>query len=262
MQNFGERLEEARKKQGISIREASETTKIRSDFLLAFESNSIDLPLPDVYVRGFLKNYSTFLKLDTDKIITDLNALQLSQGREPKKNLHDFLGRMDRPETEASPESSDAVESESTSSEIQTHTDKTLYYKVALIGGGTFIVVFLIVLLVNVVLSQKGPEINPELQHSVTSSGPDESTPVGSEARGLDQEEIILIALDDVNVVVRQKIDNKELFSGSIQKGKTVTVTKYGPVRISFLEGDNLRVERGGQIFSMGKSGPGTRSLD
>ena len=33
MQSIGERLEEARKRKGISLREAAEATKIRSDFL-------------------------------------------------------------------------------------------------------------------------------------------------------------------------------------------------------------------------------------
>ena len=262
MQDIGEKLEEARKRQGISIREASEATKIKGDFLLAFENNSMDLSIPDVYIRGFLKNYSAFLKLDTEKIITDFDALLLSQGKEPKKNLDDLLGRMDLPENDAAQhDPSDSADTESTS-EIKSHTDKTLYYKVALIAGSTFVVAFLIVLLVNLVLSQKGPEINPELQHSAVSNGTDQSVPLGSDDKGLNQEEITLIALDDVNVVVRQKLDNKELFSGSIQKGETVAVNKYGPVRISFLEGDNLIVEKGGQKFKMGKSGPGTRSLD
>ncbi|AWT60731.1 MAG: hypothetical protein DF168_01950 [Candidatus Moanabacter tarae] len=261
MQNIGEKLEEARKRQGISIREASDVTKIRSDYLLAFENNSLDLSLPDVYIRGFLRNYSTFLKLDAGQIITDFDALGLSQGKESQKNLHDLLGRMDLPEASAGSGSSDNNDAES-APKTQSPTNRTLYYKVALISGCVLIVILLITLLVNLVLSQKGPEINPELQHSAILNGNDPTNPPEADAQGVDQEEITLIALDDVNVVVRQKLDNKELFSGSIQKGEPITVIKYGPVRISFLEGDNLIVEKGGQKFSMGKSGPGTRSLD
>ena len=33
MQTIGERLEEARKKRGLSLREAAEATKIRGDYL-------------------------------------------------------------------------------------------------------------------------------------------------------------------------------------------------------------------------------------
>ena len=36
MQTIGERLEEARKRKGISIREASEATKIRSEYPVSY----------------------------------------------------------------------------------------------------------------------------------------------------------------------------------------------------------------------------------
>ena len=63
MQSIGERLEEARKRRGISIREAAETTKIRSDFLAGFEENNFDLNLPEIYVRGFLRTYAVLLNI-------------------------------------------------------------------------------------------------------------------------------------------------------------------------------------------------------
>ena len=76
---IGERLEEARKRKGLSIREAAEATKIRGDFLLEMEDNSFDIPLPQIYIRGFLKNYARFLKLDPNKILTDYDAQMLGR---------------------------------------------------------------------------------------------------------------------------------------------------------------------------------------
>jgi cytoskeleton protein RodZ len=55
MQTIGERLEEARKRKGISIREAAEATKIRGDYLHKYENNQFDIKLPEIYVRGFLR---------------------------------------------------------------------------------------------------------------------------------------------------------------------------------------------------------------
>ena len=40
---IGQKLEEARNRKGISLREASESTKIRGDYLTAFESSSFDI---------------------------------------------------------------------------------------------------------------------------------------------------------------------------------------------------------------------------
>jgi transcriptional regulator with XRE-family HTH domain len=97
MQSIGERLEEARKRKGISIREAVEATKIRGDYLQKFESNQYDIRLPEVYVRGFLRSYSNFLKLPADKIIADYNALHQGGG-EPKSTRavgRELYGSMD-----------------------------------------------------------------------------------------------------------------------------------------------------------------------
>ena len=83
MQTIGERLEEARKRKGISIREASEATKIRGEYLHKFESNQFEIKLPDIYLRGFIRLYANFLKLPGDKIVNDYLALGLGEGGRP-----------------------------------------------------------------------------------------------------------------------------------------------------------------------------------
>ena len=94
MQTIGERLEEARKRKGISIREAAEATRIRGDYLHKFESNQFDITLPDIYVRGFLRTYAGYLKLPVDKISADYNALGLGQPK-PKGLNRELYGRME-----------------------------------------------------------------------------------------------------------------------------------------------------------------------
>ena len=94
MQTIGERLEEARKKKGISIREAAEATKIRGDYLQKFEANTFDIGLTEIYTRGFLRNYSNFLKLPADRIVNDYAALGRSEVR-PRQPSREVYGRMD-----------------------------------------------------------------------------------------------------------------------------------------------------------------------
>ena len=112
MQSIGERLEEARKRKGISLREAAEATKIRSDFLGYIEQNKMDFDLPEIYKRGFLKNYARYLKLDHDKIMTDYNAQQLSKSRLGKKGGSEWFGQMEveKATGEESPDHSDSEE--------------------------------------------------------------------------------------------------------------------------------------------------------
>ena len=85
---IGQKLEEARNRKGISIREASESTKIRGDYLSAFESGQFEVSLPEVYLRGFIRLYSRFLDLDQDAMLADLDLeLGNSSSRSQKKSL-------------------------------------------------------------------------------------------------------------------------------------------------------------------------------
>lgn len=94
MQTIGERLEEARKKKGISIREAAEATKIRGDYLQKFEGNHFDIGLTEIYTRGFLRTYANYLKLPSDRIISDYAALGRGETR-PRQPNREVYGRMD-----------------------------------------------------------------------------------------------------------------------------------------------------------------------
>ena len=69
---LGQKLEDARNRKGISIREATESTKIRSDYLSSFESGDFDINLPEVYLRGFVRLYSRFLGLDQEAVMSEL----------------------------------------------------------------------------------------------------------------------------------------------------------------------------------------------
>ncbi len=81
MKTLGETLEEARVNKGISIQEAAERTKIRVSFLEAFEKNDFDIKLPEIYRKGFVKNYAELLDLDPDEIEA---AYLRSQGKSGK----------------------------------------------------------------------------------------------------------------------------------------------------------------------------------
>jgi len=101
MQTIGERLEEARKNKGISIRDAAEATKIRSDYLHKFESNQFDIGLAEIYRRGFLRTYALYLQLPAEKILSDYTALTRAQssgngnGRNARSLSREVFVRMD-----------------------------------------------------------------------------------------------------------------------------------------------------------------------
>src|SRR5882724_3059995 len=97
MQTIGERLEEARKRKGISIREAAETTKIRGDYLQKFEANSFAIDLPPLYIRGFVRSYARFLELDPERFVSDVDAALTREGKPQRREAlgREALGRVE-----------------------------------------------------------------------------------------------------------------------------------------------------------------------
>ncbi len=253
MQTIGERLEEARKRQGISLREAADATKIRGEFLDAMENDSMEIPLQEVYRRGFLINYSKFLKIDPVKILTDYDALQMGRSKSSKHGRGEYLGHMELPEKEVLTDAPDLSTRnyQKTKSEA---VDWEPYLKAALFFGGVVLVIAILVLIVRLILPGSSPQVNPELQESGSATG----TATGSELAAIAEEEITLIALDDVTVTVTQISDSRLLFTGTLAKGETKTVKKRGAVRIGYTEGDYLLLQEGEQKYKIGKPGVGT----
>ncbi len=103
MQTIGERLEEARKRKGVSLREAAEATKIRSDYLQKLEANKFDLGLSPIYLRGFLRGYALYLKLPADKLVNDFDDLDPDSPRAGRPVNREVYGRMEFGAAEAAP---------------------------------------------------------------------------------------------------------------------------------------------------------------
>jgi len=70
---IGTALRKARLLRGKSIEEASRETRIRAEYLNALEGERFETLLGDVYARGFLRSYSTYLGLDADKVLMFYN---------------------------------------------------------------------------------------------------------------------------------------------------------------------------------------------
>jgi cytoskeletal protein RodZ len=69
MGELGEILRQAREDKGLSLAQVEEEIKIRSTYLQALEESDFErLPAP-VYVKGFLRNYASFLGLDAEEML-------------------------------------------------------------------------------------------------------------------------------------------------------------------------------------------------
>ncbi len=267
MQTIGERLEEARKKKGISIREAAEATKIRGDYLQKFESNHFDIGLTEIYTRGFLRTYSNFLKVPADRILSDYAALGRGEVR-PRQPNREVYGRMDISvataveKSERSPAPDEAAAEPAsplaqphyprTGSSLPTGPDPAVIFKYVKWGG--LVVIAIIAIFVVKSLMTGG------------SAEPPSSSPIARSTPAAGEQTITLIAADTVVVRVCYKNpDNSEgadIFRGTLRAGQSQVVPWNAPIYVHASAGENVTVEFKGRRFPTGFTGTGRAKME
>lgn len=255
MQSIGEKIEEARKRKGISLREAAEATKIRSDFLRHIEKNEFDYDLPSIYKIGFIKNYAKYLKLNPEKIFSQYQDQILAHSKNSKKTSAELFGaninldqNVEDPlldnltpkpsygKINVKPQaSSEEAPSSQDSPSTQSHK-KELYLKTGIVGIGTLLFVFSAIWLIqSIVNSSDTPSSTP-------SPSATNNTPAVSASKEVSYpiEEVTLKASGTVYVLVVQKLDDKILLKKNLNAGEIQTLKKRGPIKVAFTNGKNL----------------------
>jgi transcriptional regulator with XRE-family HTH domain len=247
MQNIGERLEEARKKRGISIREAAEATKIRGEYLQKFEGNQFEIGLTEIYTRGFLRGYANFLRIPSDRLLNDYSALRGGEVR-PRPLSREVYGRMDlgmaaaEERAEAQAESaSDAPQRAQTRFQRpgenlpkQPPIDPAMMFKVGKIVLG--VIGLLVVIWIVKSLIGSGPA--PAPAHTAAPAAAAEAAEPSAPAPT-----VAIVATEPVRIKVVRKSDDKELFQGALQAGERrefpnvpiyLTASELGSVQIDY----------------------------
>ncbi len=274
MQSIGERLEEARKKKGISIREAAEATKIRGDYLQQFENNRFDINLTEIYVRGFLRSYAAFLKLPVDKVLADYAALGRGEPRvrQPSREIY---GRMDvsiasaddrgEPSGDEAPAPQPARRqpsvSRGSSEAMGPAIDPALLFKVGK-WAGLVIILLLVVLALKAIFGGSTPAATPSRTTTAVTTPAQTAAPANPTPA---ERSITLVAVDVVRVTVRHKnADGSEgdiIFQGTMSRGQTQVVPWPGPIYILASAGENLQIEYRGKRFGSQFTGNGRAQM-
>ena len=74
MPTVAQQLRQAREAKNLTVQQVADITKIRTDHLRALEEGNFDMFSAPVYIRGFVRTYSTLLKLDVPQVMTALEA--------------------------------------------------------------------------------------------------------------------------------------------------------------------------------------------
>ena len=244
MQTIGDRLEEARKRKGISIREAAETTKIRGDYLQKFEANSFDIDLPPLYIRGFLRSYARYLDLDADRIVNDFNSVIVQEGKPARRENREVYGRVDFGEAARSADSGEAAPAG------RSAQDQAVMLKFGLLIVGAVVAVGLIILLINVLFFRSGSKSSQQAAQPVATVQADPA------------QTLTLTGIEGTRVKVVQDLDGAVLYNGAIARGETKSLKKQGKLLITVEAGKNLRMEVNGRNYPVPLEGYGRFALD
>ncbi len=80
METVGEILKNAREKKGLTIEKLEEKTRIVSRYIIALENDEFDKLPGEIYIKGFIKNLSDKLSLDS-KLILERYSLQINESK-------------------------------------------------------------------------------------------------------------------------------------------------------------------------------------
>jgi cytoskeleton protein RodZ len=267
MQTIGEKLLEAREKKGVSLRDASETTKIRADFLAHFENDEFDFDLPEIYKRGFIRNYARFLKLDTESILADYTAQRLNTASRSRREgaANDLFGEIDlqpqkavdrkttAKETAAKPVTEndlstrqvpvgkiDDIANDDTDVAGISFEDKMRYLKIGTVFAGVLVAILIIVWLVSMI-SGSNATVDPIQDQAAT---PRRTGEIPSNTPRTNATEIfVLHATGNVYAIVDEPHSGVEHFRGRMTAGQSQQMQITAPVRIRLTAGENIEFE-------------------
>jgi cytoskeletal protein RodZ len=260
MQTIGERLEEARKKRGISIREAAEATKIRGEYLQKFEGNQFEIGLTEIYTRGFLRGYANYLRIPSDRLLSDYTALR---GGEPRvrQPSREVYGRMDLAISSADERGEPQAESSVSESSQRPQPrfqrpgdnlpkgpaiDPALVFK-----GGILLVSLLVVVVVIWIAKTLFAPIPGQTSARVAPSPVSEATEATAFAPAAS---VAIVATEPVRIKVVRKSDGVELFQGPLQGGERREYPNV-PIYLTATDLGAVELEYKGHRYPTGHSG-------
>lgn len=266
MKNLGDKLLKARTDMGVSIRDASEVTKLREDVIKNMESGNFNYNLAEIYKRGFLRLYATFLKLDVDAIMDEYTLASRTSSDASRRRV--LASRMSQPQQEeafsntqefGAPTSTTSrfdVDDEAEDKPASLLSDFSTK-KMAVAIGGVLLAVVIIIMIVSSLVSKDIPEENQDIAMDANLQTQPVSATTASALNEVESQELVLAltALADTYVLVYPDLktpDGKpsELFyTGPMQAGERREFRSKVPVMVRLTDAERIKIEKNGKVL-------------
>jgi cytoskeletal protein RodZ len=217
MGTLGEYLRETREALGIDLRDAAQQTRISINYLKALENQDFARLPGEVFVKGFLKNYSKFLHLDEAEVMKKYGELK------PQKTP---------PGPGASAENTGAV----VAADQKTHKQPSL--EPFMWGAGILIA---LILFFFIALPSRYPK---KPQHTAVLSQPVQTAPAPSTPKS-DKLYLKVVALENTWILIRT--DTSPQKKAVLQKGDTLTWSADDRFQLSYGSAGALTLELNGR---------------
>ncbi|MFM9108805.1 MAG: helix-turn-helix domain-containing protein, partial [Chloroflexota bacterium] len=93
---FGDTLKQARAQKGVTLKEAEQATRISRHHLAALEEENFGVLPAQIYSRGIVRNYASYLGLDPGRLLAMFSE---AAGEEPPAQLVASVKPLDMPKT-------------------------------------------------------------------------------------------------------------------------------------------------------------------
>jgi len=87
MESVGKKLREGREQNNYTIEQAARDTHISRQYLLALEEENFSIIPGETYITGFLRNYSEYLSLNPDEMVSLYKSLKIQEQPLPINEL-------------------------------------------------------------------------------------------------------------------------------------------------------------------------------
>jgi len=262
MSNLGQQLQEARSRLGYSIKEVADIIHIRPEYIGEIEENTYNIPLHTVYIRGFVRLYAKFLKLDQEEIVelynkrnaqlefsnevsADREKIRKNEARSGSRSLGQF--------TLPGAENDEKVEGGGSRvfDRYKPSDDDARSPWIYVAGiGVAVILVFAAIFAIKLTFFPSEPLIEDGTDPNAVATQSGEGSTAASDSNvaveSLRDELIGLVAKAPVYVYVTQTSDKEILFSGRLESGERKTLIREGEIAIACDKAENLIVEKGG----------------
>ncbi|MDR0693203.1 MAG: helix-turn-helix domain-containing protein [Puniceicoccales bacterium] len=238
---FGQQFVEARNARGVTLEKASEETKIKLEYLAGIESGEYDFNLPDIYLRGFIKIYARYLKLNVDAVMANcpIEEFEVLHSKCVRRVVYNTLIANEKEREDGSDLGiNDTIPFSKKFKRLREKMKTIFQHRHFIKIASGLLIVILVFVFFKAFSSKTGHAKIP-------------SRRVDKILDTANQSVLSLIPTGNVKVVVRSKASGEKIFVGNLESGEVKKIVYSSPVQVFYDNGEFLLIKQanGEQLY-------------